>query len=578
MRTEAAPEAQITGSTRNRTEVFYPIVCCAIILACLFLARPFVESAFDDDWSYSHVAMKLAETGRLHYNGWGSPMILPQVFWAAAWIRLFGFSFDILRFATLPFSLGFVLLVYALGRKTGLGPQLAFFGALTVGTSPLFLPLAATFMTEAYASFFTMLCLYAAIRSGEAEGGSLAARWLWVLAISGIVGGADRQTVWVAPMALLPYLFWIRRHDRRFALHAAVSYAVSIASIALLLAKFTQPYGPLDMPRRELTQLLLHNWPSAFGWMVSALLSCGLVSLPAFFYVAPLWKGLGAARHTASGMMSAASTSFLIAVFTGFGLAPLALAPFVGNMLTRFGILFAGQDLLGFHPNVMPLWLRLGLSWTLGFSAITFGNLCKHKKICAPLPRVPVLVFTIFSCAYLPFFIPGALQSLLYDRYVLPLFPLLVLSIMLPFRSQVRNVPPPAWACLLLFAAYGIATTHDYFAGLRARVLAAQTLERSGIPRSNISAGFEYDGWTQLQLTGRIKGTAYGDPRTLNSAKFWFWRYTTALRPDHVVTYSQSLGTGNGHPSFSFVTWLPPFRRYVTVLRREELPEPSPTP
>ena len=35
------------------------------------------------------MALKLAETGRLHYSGWGSPMILVQTLWGAAWIRLF---------------------------------------------------------------------------------------------------------------------------------------------------------------------------------------------------------------------------------------------------------------------------------------------------------------------------------------------------------------------------------------------------------------------------------------------------------------------------------------------------------
>ncbi len=567
------PECSKSVCRLTYSKIPFPLICSAVFLICVGLTKPFTDSGFDDDWSYSHVALKLAETGGLHYNGWGSPMLLPQVLWGAAWIRLFGFSFDVLRFATLPFSLGFVLLVYALGRKIGLRSQLALFGSLTVGTSPLFLPLAASFMTEAYACFFTMLCIYAAICSAEARNNFPATLWLWVLAISGIVGGSDRQTVWVAPIALIPYLFWVKRLDRRFALHAVVAYVVCIVSIAVLLTKFSQPYAPLEIPRGELIQFVLHHLPSALAWMMSTVLSCLLVSLPALLFVSPLWKTLGVARHKASGLISAASVVFLLGVFIAFGLGPFGLAPFAGNVLSQSGILYPAQVALGFHPDTLPLWLRLGLTWGLAFSVITFAYLCKNKNICTPPPRVPAAVFTIFTCAYALFLFPGALESFIYDRYMLPLFPLLVLSIMLLFQSRVRSVPMLAWAFLVVFAAYGVATTHDYFAASRARVLAAQTLEKSGIPRTHISAGYEYDGWTQLQVTGNITGTKYGDPMQVDASTFWFWRYTTALQPDYVVEYAQGLKAVNGLPSLSFETWLPPFRRYVSVLKRADLPK-----
>src|SRR3954454_9212634 len=125
-------------------ERLYPIICCLVTLFCVLIAYPFAATGFNDDWSYSQVALKFAETGHLRYNGWGPAMQLFQALWGAGWIRLFGFSFDLLRLVTLPFSLGFVWLTYALGRKAGLRPDLACFGALVVGTCPLYIPLAAS--------------------------------------------------------------------------------------------------------------------------------------------------------------------------------------------------------------------------------------------------------------------------------------------------------------------------------------------------------------------------------------------------------------------------------------------------
>src|SRR5262249_33278060 len=144
------------------------------------------------------------------------------------WIRIFGFSFDVLRAATIPFSFGFVLLVYALARKVGLTRNFACFAALTVATSPLFLPLAASFMTDVYGSFFITACIYAVVAAAETNSSRAAKRWLWILAASGIVGGSNRQLVWAAPFVLIPYLVWLKRSDRRFVFHALAAYGLSI--------------------------------------------------------------------------------------------------------------------------------------------------------------------------------------------------------------------------------------------------------------------------------------------------------------------------------------------------------------
>jgi hypothetical protein len=185
------------------------------------------------------------------------------------------------------------------------------------------------------------------------------------------------------------------------------------------------------------------------------------------------------------------------------------------------------------------------------------------------------VIFAIFSCAYIPLLVPGAVLHFFYDRYALPLFPLLVIFVLLTVQSQIRRVPALAWACLLLFAVYATATTHDYFSALRARVSAAQTLEKQAVPRSRISAGVEYDGWTQLQVTGTIRAVLYGDKIHLNSWNtFWFWGKTTALQPDYVVTYWPASDLpAERLTCVPFRTWLPPFQRTVVALKRADLPK-----
>src|SRR5580704_4783618 len=173
----------------------YTALCVAALFSCILLSYPFNEAGFNDDWSYARVAMKLAETGRLQYNGWGSPILLFQSFWAAPWILAFGFSMQVLQLAMIPVSLGFVALVYATGRAMGLSRELSAFASIATGTSPLFLPLAASFMTDSPGCLFCMLCVYSALRSAQAATSLEATKWLWALALAGVIGGANRQVV-----------------------------------------------------------------------------------------------------------------------------------------------------------------------------------------------------------------------------------------------------------------------------------------------------------------------------------------------------------------------------------------------
>ncbi len=289
-----APVARLIAAAFRRIhpEALPVFLCVSIPLLCILAAWPFADAGFNDDWSYSDIALRFAETGHFHFNGWLWATVLFQMLWGAAWIRLFGFSFDLLRIITLPFALGFVWLVYALGREAGLRRDLACFGALVVGTSPLYLPLAASFMTDVYGCFFVSLCLFAAIRSAEAKNSKSAVIWMWVLAISGIIGGSDRQTVWVAPLMLIPYLIWIRRTDRRFSIQATAAYAICICSLAVIVHRYMPPYTPLQISREQGLSLLAHRMLPGLGRLNGFFLASLQSIFPALLCFAPLWKRL----------------------------------------------------------------------------------------------------------------------------------------------------------------------------------------------------------------------------------------------------------------------------------------------
>lgn len=131
------------------------------------LTWPFAQLPFSDDWSYAFTARQLAQTSHLTYNGWATAAIIPQAYWGALIIRIFGFSFNALRIGTLPFAMAAAAICYLLARRAALAPGPAVLASMTMALGPMFLPLAASFMSDVPGLLFMLLSLYAPFAAGN---------------------------------------------------------------------------------------------------------------------------------------------------------------------------------------------------------------------------------------------------------------------------------------------------------------------------------------------------------------------------------------------------------------------------
>ena len=559
--TELQPPAE------GRRTWIWPALSCSVVLACILVSNPFNESGFCDDWSYGHVAMKLAQTGHLQYNGWGNPLILFQTLWAVPWIRLFGFSFHVLAASMVPISLGFVLMVYAVGREIGLRPSLAAFGATTIGTCPLFMILAGTFMTDACGCLFSFLSIYAALKCAHAKKTATAVAWVWWLSLAGLVGGANRQVVWIAPLTLIPYLFWLYRADPRFRVHAAAAYGVCLAAILVLLHYFSQPFSPMLLTHRQTIELLHNEGLGAALLMMRFLAMSVLLAGPGFCCLLPLLRRKPIPAIIIL-LLTSISITFAQIILTGI------LAPYGNSMLTAAGPVMMPQDIFQ-RPALLPIWLRLVLTYLGNFCILAvpigcakdwFGALRRHRAF---------QIFAIFSLANVALLVPGALTGFAFDRHMLPVIGLLILGVLQRFSCHGRRIPLAACGCFVFFAFYGVATTHDYFASLRARAAAAHLVENTGVSRDHVGAGFEYDAWTEVTLSGTVRVAQYQDRFANDAPKgFWFefWDHTPHIHPDYVVLNLKEGERPLGAIStVQFHTWLAPRRRMLVVWRRSDL-------
>jgi hypothetical protein len=544
----------------------YPALCIVLVVASVLATNPLLEMGTNDDWSYNWVARELATTGHFTLNnGWIGAMIGVQAYWAALLIRCFGFSFTLLRLSTLPFAAGCAVLLYRLSRSAGLDPYFALFATVSVTLSPVFIPVAASFMTDVPGCFFRLAGIYCALRSVQSTSTSTACLWIATAAIASAAGGTIRQVVWFVPLAALPVVGWLRRRERGVVLCALLLWCGSALAMELCLRWLNaQTYTALapQAPSETWLELLQETIESVIQIVVGSL----LLMLPVLsLFVKTVWRP----RPVLMGL-AAAGTLFAGLWYFGDDLL-------LGNVITPTGML-GGLDLPGAKPEILPAPIRFllgaALLVTAGITAATLFQLWRRPssglRRFALVYGAPTLVYTA-AITY-----RSVTDWLLFDRYFILLMPLLIVPLLWYYQERVRATPAMwGWVITGLFALFGIALTHDYLAAGRARLQAASAAISAGIPRTHVSAGLEYDGWTQLKQTGRIPSAAEQASQSGRhypvSPPYWYWAKTPAVEPVYVVTYSRLPGLVDSQfPPVGYTAWLPPFRREIFTQKAPE--------
>ncbi len=132
-------------------------ICTLIFGACFWAAWPVAGMGFVDDWSYIKSAQVFAQTGHFVYNGWATAMLGWQILWGCLFIHLFGFSFTAARLSIFVIAVISLLLFHAVQLRFGISARNAVIGTLALGLSPLFMPLAASFMSDIPGVFVILL-------------------------------------------------------------------------------------------------------------------------------------------------------------------------------------------------------------------------------------------------------------------------------------------------------------------------------------------------------------------------------------------------------------------------------------
>jgi len=558
-------------------------LCAALPLAAWAAAWPGAEAGVIDDFSYTHMAKVLAETGRFGYDGWSTALVGAQAGWAAAWVRLCGFSFAVVRLSVLPLACAACGLVALLARRSGLPRGDAIFAAALTGLSTPFLQLVPTFMTDLPALCLllaSLACFAVAAERGAAEPRDprAAIGWLVLATACGLCGGTIRQSVWLAvptaamTIAVLP---GITPRVRGAAVACGLCGAAALVAGVRWFAR--QPYAiPTVLPSAaELLDARAVAGP---------LLEIGAESLrkllPAALYCLPwivaecraLAGGRGGVCGTAAGLVAAAVVAGTVTggcepwlAWAGGSWKPGGGMPHdVGVGIVRAAVILAI--------------VAVKLAVVAAAARVIAGGGWRRLAALPPALLLPLVCLGPYAAALL---LVSRTSTGIFPRYLLPLLPPLACGILLLARSAAPHLPASAgrrsvagWLLVGFFAARGLAIVHDEFAESRALLAAIGHLRDRGVPRERIASKWTIDAWEQVERGGFIN-----DPRIRVPPHAWrpdvpadypdpqFATRFPALDPEWHVAVRPAAADAGASPRFPFTVWRrAPYRREVVIV------------
>ncbi|HEY2002767.1 MAG TPA: hypothetical protein VGG80_10625 [Acidobacteriaceae bacterium] len=552
-----------------------------MLLFCAVLIKPFAEIGISDDFSYVRTAQMLAATGHIVYNRWAAMPMGWQLYLGALFIKWFGFSFTVTRVSVFVVSLVNAYLTHRVATQFGLTAWNATLATLTVILSPAWLMMELNFMSDASGLFCIVLCMYACQRALLAHSSRSALGWIWFAGLSNIADGTVRQTAWLGVLVLVPATAWLMRRTKGALLSGVLIWVVGfIAILGYLHWYYAQPFS---VPEK-----LFNGWDviTFSETLLRSVSTLAMLSLPVLM-VSPLALGRLSRRQRSiafitAGIVSAAVVGVIGALFLHGNAA--AYQPLVPLWLPD-NITYAGvkqqNEIAGHAPVFLHLPYRLLLTLSVVVSVVCSGFLLKigshspeadqgRVKSRALSRHDTHFLLLMFAGGYAAVLIPRAFIGMIFDRYMLPL--VMVLVILVLRRVQERAGKPSymlGWATLCFFTCFAVAATHDLYAFDRARVTALDEVTNSGVPRTSLEGGFEYDGWTQILTTGFIP-----DPGLMTEApgfrrdncRNFFYVVAPSVKPRYLISFDASgCYPPSVFASVPYQAWLPPHRRFLYV-------------
>ncbi|HSY36729.1 MAG TPA: glycosyltransferase family 39 protein [Acidobacteriaceae bacterium] len=536
-----------------------PAVFCALaVLLCELISHPFAEMGISDDGPYVVMAHTLAATGHILYTGWAAPMLVWQLVLAAAFVKLFGFSYSVVRMSTILIAMAMAFVLQRILVRANISERNATFGTLTLVLSPLYLVLSATFLTDITGLFAIVICLYGCLRALQSITDNSAIAWLCFAVITNAVFGTSRQIAWLGILVILPSTLWLLRSRSRVLLAGS---AATLAGVLFIVACLQWlKHQPYSIPEHLLPDIF--PFAHTLGEFVHTFLDIPFLLLPLFALFLPqLWKTRPRIRILIAAI---ALVYLLLAIHLRYTHPDFLLEPTAGARGGWVGVhgIHEGTDLLGEPPILLHTGLQILITIvSIGGLLGLLASFLWHNPSLAADPastgtsypavswKQLAILLVPYTAVYTLLLLPRA-TNLLFDRYMLGPLIVLVLCLVRYYQHKVDpRIPVAGLLLLAIMAAFGVVLTHNTFAFYRARVALAAELHAAGIPDTSFDDGWEHNFDVELQHSNHINfptitipAHAYiptPQPSPFHCHAFWY-DYTPHIHPLYGVSFDPS--------------------------------------
>lgn len=454
----------------------------------LAVLHPLTDAPVVDSWLYASAVRRFLRTGEIRWAGFTQAMPVVQVLYGAAWARAFGANAVSLEISTVLIAIACGVMFYALAIRCGARRWQALAATGLLICNPCFTFLSFSFMTE-----IPFLALVTATYLAFANATGARARWwLWLTAALAAIGFMIRpfaaMTIAGCVDAILIYdsgLLGKHRSEQRVGIARLLSmlapFAVALAICTLIWIWLTVlGPKPWDLQRDEnhFAYIFMVS-PAVYlrSGVLGPLLYLGTVLAPLALLqlVTPRWR-----RTAIVGVAIFGLAVYLMRIDHSLPVTP-EYSCFGGwhNVLILRGL----SNRFFWESNWQYVFIALG---SLGAAGLIVG----FAKIFMRMRRAAAAI-VIGAMIYWAATIPLWFYN---DRYYLVLVPAGAIVLALAPLPRTRLVKSAAFAMTLAMGLMSLGGTYSYQRGLGVILAARNALEREGVRRSSIDAGYSLNG------------------------------------------------------------------------------------
>lgn len=396
----------------------------------------------------------------------------------AAFTKIFGFSFDLLRGLIILFGALSVAFTYLLTKELTKNTKLSLVASFFLLANPIFFNISHLFITDVPFLFFVVLSVYLVLK-GLREHNS---KYLIFSALASSAAIFLKQTGMIIPFAILLYVLISNRKLLRnpYVLVAIFLPAILFGAFVLNEIATTGNYYSQEFDVKSPLGFSKEGLYNTWG----TLIYLGFFFLPLAYISYKYLK-----NKIFLGALVFFAISVIVASVFFSGLFPqTASMPYLENILNKNGlgtITLPGQE---GKSNILPewLWTFITIASIISASVIATEILSRIRKKNFNTPEF-FLILVVASLLLTVLLKNGAF----FDRYLTLFIPLLSF-IFVGKLAKSKLLFSLSIIFLAALFALSLIGTLDYINWNEARWQEVSLLESQGIPKESINGGFEF--------------------------------------------------------------------------------------